>query len=374
MEKIKVCHLTSVHPALDTRIFYKEAKSLAKAGYDITLIAQHDKDETIDGIKIIALPKPKNRFERFFKLDYLAYKKALFQKANIYHFHDPELLPWMTLLKKKTKAKIIYDIHEDYPEELLYRDWIPKIFQNRLGKALLEKGEKFFAKFFDSLILTTELAAEKFKEFKDKVTIIYNFPILELFQKKCSKEKKYDVIIAGAISKNRLLTILKIGNYLKKLNPNFKWCIIGAPIDLINLGKIKAESLNLKKNFEFIPRIPHHQVIEYLFQSKIGFIHLPPEKRFERMLPIKLFEYMGCGLPVVSSELPLIHKFTDPYRCIIQLPSGDISGFAKAINHLLSHPEKAKEIGERGKKAVFENYNWAKEEIKLISLYKNLLL
>jgi glycosyltransferase involved in cell wall biosynthesis len=272
-------------------------------------------------------------------------------------------------LKLFLRTKVIYDIHEDYPEEFLCREWIPKIFQNRLGKKLLEMGERFFAKFFNHLIFTTQLAAEKFKNFKEKITVIHNFPLLELYPGN-SKEKKYDVIIVGDISKNRLLTILEIGKRLKELKSNFKWCIIGTPLDLINLGKAKVQKLNLKENFEFISRIPHHQTAQYLIQSKIGFIHLPPEKRFERMLPTKLFEYMVCGLPVVSSELPLIHKFTDSYQCVIQLPPNDISGFAEAINYLLSHPEKSKEMGERGKKGVIEKYNWSKEEIKLINLYE----
>jgi hypothetical protein len=92
LKKYKICVLTSAHPALDTRIFYKEARSLVKAGYDVTLIAQHPRNETIEGIKIIALPKPKNRFFRIFATAWKAFWLAKKQKADIYHFHDPELI------------------------------------------------------------------------------------------------------------------------------------------------------------------------------------------------------------------------------------------------------------------------------------------
>ena len=84
----KICILTSVHHPFDTRIFHKEAKSLVKAGYDVTLVAQHDKDETVDGIRIVSLPKPKNRLERMTITVCLAYRKALKIDADIYHFHD----------------------------------------------------------------------------------------------------------------------------------------------------------------------------------------------------------------------------------------------------------------------------------------------
>ena len=104
----KVCILTTVHQLFDTRIFHKEAKTLVQAGYNVTLIAQHRKNEIVDEVRIIALPKPKNRFFRIFFLTWKAYKIALKQKADIYHFHDPELLPWMVKLKRKTIILLMY--------------------------------------------------------------------------------------------------------------------------------------------------------------------------------------------------------------------------------------------------------------------------
>ncbi len=115
--KNKVCILTSVHPPFDVRIFHKEAKSLVKAGYDVTLIAQHDKEEIVDGVKIINLQKPRNRIERMTKTVSELYQKALRVDADIYHFHDPELIPVGKALKKRGKA-IIYDVHEDYYESI----------------------------------------------------------------------------------------------------------------------------------------------------------------------------------------------------------------------------------------------------------------
>ncbi len=61
--KKKVCILTTAHPIYDIRIFHKQAKTLFSAGYDVSLIVQHDKFENIDGINIIPLPRPRNRFQ-----------------------------------------------------------------------------------------------------------------------------------------------------------------------------------------------------------------------------------------------------------------------------------------------------------------------
>ena len=110
----KVCILTSVHTPFDTRIFHKQAKSLLKAGYDVTLIAQHDRDELVGGIRIIALPKPKNRLRRMLGT-WRVCKLAFKQKAEIYHLHDPELLQ-IGLLSKILGKKVIYDVYEEYPK------------------------------------------------------------------------------------------------------------------------------------------------------------------------------------------------------------------------------------------------------------------
>ena len=136
--KIKVCHITTVHTPFDIRIFQKECKTLAREGYDVILIAQNKKNEIVDQVKIVALPKEKNRIHRMFILTLKTFWYALRQKADLYHFHDPELLPIGVLLKLFTGKKIIYDVHEDYVKQMLCKPYIPRIA--RKSVALLIKG------------------------------------------------------------------------------------------------------------------------------------------------------------------------------------------------------------------------------------------
>src|SRR6516164_7076964 len=95
----RVVHLTSVHPPFDVRIFQKECKSIVRAGYDVTLIASHDRDETRDGIRLKAIPKQSGRFSRMTRGVWSAYREAVRQNADLYHFHDPELIPAGLLLQ-----------------------------------------------------------------------------------------------------------------------------------------------------------------------------------------------------------------------------------------------------------------------------------
>ena len=172
---IKVCILTSVHPPFDMRIFHKEAKSLVKAGYDVTLIAQHDNEEIVDGIRIVPLPKPKNRIERMTRTVWVVYKKALKINADIYHFHDPELIPAGLLLKHHGK-RVIYDVHEDVPRQNLSKPYIPIIFRKPIS-ALIEAIETFSARRFDGVVTATPYINKRFSELGANAVNVNNYPL-----------------------------------------------------------------------------------------------------------------------------------------------------------------------------------------------------
>jgi hypothetical protein len=102
--KIKICHLTSAHKWNDVRIFIKQCSSLAIAGFDTNLIAVNCESKQVNGVNIIGVNAlVTNRYIRMFRASKLVYKKAIEVDADIYHFHDPELLQYALRLKRKVK-------------------------------------------------------------------------------------------------------------------------------------------------------------------------------------------------------------------------------------------------------------------------------
>ena len=180
LQNKKINILTSVHPPFDDRIFHKEAKTLVKAGYDVTLIAQHNREEVVDGVRIVPLPKPRHRFERMTGIVRKLFRLALKEKADVYHFHDPELIPIGLILSLFGK-KVIYDVHEDVPKQILTKDWIRNYIVRKIVSFFFKGFEDFSCTFFNGIVAATPDIAKKFPS--KKTITLRNFPILELIDK-----------------------------------------------------------------------------------------------------------------------------------------------------------------------------------------------
>lgn len=372
---VRVCILTTVHQPFDTRIFHKEAKTLVKAGYDVTLIAQHSKNEMVDGVKIIALPKPKNRFFRIFFLTRRAYEHALKQKADIYHFHDPELLPWMVKLKRKIGAKVIYDVHEDYPNDILSKLWIPRFSRATIAN-YFNQYEKKQAKGLSFVIVAWPKIKEKFKKAGvDNVKIINNYPILDYFGQIANKididpeQKEIKLIYVGGLTSIRgIKEIIKSLGFIK--NKKAK---------LIIVGKFQEERLKEKlktmtewQKVIFKGWLSQKEAYKEMQSANIGLICFLPAPNHMYSIPNKLFEYMAAGIPVVASDFYLLRKVVEGNDCGICVNPQNPKEIAKAINYLIEHPEEAKKMGENGRDVVLNKYNWQCESKRLLDIYKNL--
>jgi len=247
---IKVCILTTVHSPFDIRIFHKEAKTLAKADYDITLIAQHNKNETVDGVKIIALSKPKNRFRRIFGLTWQTLFLALRQRADVYHFHDSEFIIVGIVLRLLGK-KVIYDVHEDVPKQILNKDWVGNMYVRKFAAFIMNIVEQIGALLFNRIVVATPDIARKFP--KNKTIILRNFPILQLIDNtiptNCKKNKPV-IIYAGGLTKIRgIKEIVQAMEY------------IGDRAELWLLGK--WESKKFKKECENLAGWKYTEYIGY---------------------------------------------------------------------------------------------------------------
>lgn len=378
---MRVCHITTVHNVYDTRIFYKECLSLKNNGFEIYFIAPYDKKESLNGVNIIPLKKYKNRLERIIFSNFLAFVEALKIKAQIYHFHDPEFIPWAYLLKIISKSRVIYDVHEDYYSAILLKYWIPNFLRKLIGK-IFDKIEKFFSKKFDAIIIAEEFYNEKFEKINKMVVKILNYPIIYNSNNIMNlniKRDNFNIIYSGTISEERGIWNILLGfNLLIKKNKKVKLFLVGKFSNQKLLNEVENYIIdnNLNDNVIIIGgnNFVKREIIDnYYYYMDLGLVLLHNNPNYDRTMPTKFFEYMQFGLPVLASDFPLWREFFNKYKCGLTVNPEKPEEVSDKILYLIENQNERKKMGEIGKKLVFEYFNWNKEEKKLISLYKELL-
>lgn len=366
----KICHLTSVHPPFDTRIFYKECRTLAQAGYDVVLVVPHDRDEVVDGVRIRAVSKPENRRERMTKTVLQVYKTVVAENADIYHFHDPELIPVGIVLKLKGK-KVIYDVHEDVPKDILTKDYIPMLLRRPIatGAAIVEH---MAAKYLDAIIPATPTISQRFP--MGKSVFVQNFPMLnELVTANAMpySNRSNDIVYVGGIAAIRGIRemVEAIGLLPEALEARL--CLAGtfSPAELYN----EVCTMPGWKRVKFLGWQTREQVAALLGKARVGLVLLHPTLCYYDALPVKLFEYMSAGIPVVASDFPVWRKIVEETGCGLLVNPLDPIAIADAIQWLLEHPIEAERMGHLGSEAVNSKFNWHFESKKLLSLYSRLL-
>lgn len=363
----KICHFTTAHKTASVRIFHKELKALRKGGYDVSFIVQNDQNETMDGIQIIALPKAKSRIHRMLWLTLKALSLALGQKAHIYHFHDPELIP-IGLILKLLKKKVIYDAHEDVPRQILSKAYAAKYLRVKLSW-IVEKIENYAARRFDIVIAATPFIRNRFLRLGYRSVDINNFPNPYEFYlpDKMWAEKEHAVCYVGGISHIR--GIYEMVEAIGQTN-----------VRLLLAGRFSSSSESHRAtdmagwaHVEELGQLNRDEVRQTLSKSMAGLVLYHPVPNHFDAQPIKMFEYMCAGLPVIASNFPLWKGIIEDNYCGICVDPLNVVAIADAIQWIADHPEEAKRMGKNGQKTIAERYSWATEEKKLISLYAELL-
>jgi glycosyltransferase involved in cell wall biosynthesis len=366
---ISVAHLTSVHTRYDTRIFLKECRSLAMAGYEVTLVVADGKgDEVKDKVIIKDLGKPVGRLSRFLSTTREIFLKAVELDSDIYHIHDPELIPVGIRLKRIGK-KVIFDAHEDLPKQILSKPYLSKPTKAILSFTL-HYYEIWAGRKFDAVIAATPFIRDKFLSINPRTLDVNNFPILgELNCDEKNYQKKQHVCYVGGISAAR--GIVEMVAAVGLTNTRVRLQLGGGFAEPKLYSEVKrSKGWSHVDELGYLNRPAVKQVMS---QSIAGLVTLHPVENYLDALPVKMFEYMSAGIPVIASDFPVWREIVVGNDCGFCVDPMDPKAIADAIDYLVMHPEAARRMGHNGKVAVQQRYNWQNEEEKLLALYEELL-
>lgn len=368
-----VCMLTSVHPAVDARIFFREARSLVRKGFDVTVIGVHDKDEVCQDVRIVSHRKFESRLLRILG-SWKIFFWALRQRCDLFHFHDPELMPVGLLLKLLRKGYVVYDMHED-SNAILYKSYLPRKLRPVFSGAI-----RFFeiisARYLDGVITPTRLLTEKFMPYARRIVTLYNFPPNDFYKSvlKAGNRRKFrreSIIHLGVLRPSRLEFLLRVAKKIEDQIGPQPWNFVGLDKEMMELARRLIEGLGLN-SIQINGKVPHQEVPGLLGRGRIGVnYHKLGEKHTNVAVPVKIFEYLACGLRVVSTPLPLVKELFQDIK-FVSLAQDNVDDFSAKLLELLKENGE-EEDRERIQKVAAERFCWAVEEKKLYRLYMEVL-
>ncbi|AOG12836.1 MULTISPECIES: glycosyltransferase family 4 protein [unclassified Agrobacterium] len=365
---MRVAHMTSAHSRDDVRVFLKECRSLAGAGHDVTLIvADGLGDDVCSQVAIRDAGASSGRANRMLGAPRRVYRLAVEADADVYHLHDPELLPLCPLLKRRGK-RVIFDAHEDVPKQILGKHYLPRMLRGSIAGSFAI-FERFICRYTDGIIAATPTIREKFQAFHSHVEDVNNFPLVgELDPPKQHKLSGTGVCYIGSIAGIR--GIREVVRALELSRSDAHLLLAGGFAETDTEAEVRAAAGWCK--VEYLGILGREGVKEVLAGSVAGLVTLYPTANYLDSLPIKMFEYMAAGIPVIASNFPLWREIVDGNHCGVCVDPKDPAAIAAAIDDFVLDPVRASAMGDNGRRAVLGRYNWDREESKLLAFYGRL--
>jgi glycosyltransferase involved in cell wall biosynthesis len=379
---MKVAIVTTRHGAQDDRIYYKQALSLAKR-MDVTMIAPDDGDK-LDwppAVTYRPIPRRRSALGRLWSL-VEAVRGVRREKPDFCHVHDLDLALAIPFIRLLTKAKIVYDSHEVFTREDLILNGRLSATVGKWVARLVEMAENGLVRASHHVVTAVDPVGRAFRGVRVPLSTVFNYPPLSVFETKPERVEmaaeqyrgRLPIVYQGTMSRDRgLFHMLEAVALVRRKEPRILLRLIG-----MRNGELKAEvkqrvsELTLGDNVEIAGWLRHDEIAVAMKTSLIGLVPLQPNEKYNRTLPIKLLEYMACGLPVVAARLPLMEKYVNDCQGGLLYDSTRPEELARCVLELLANPQGRRQMGGNGLRAVRERWNWDKMEEMLFGIYESL--
>lgn len=370
-----VCHISTVHPHTDVRVFYRECCSLVEDGYEVNLVIPCGSSCIKDGVKLHAIPRFKNRLLRMLFMPWVAMFAALKTKSSIYHYHDPELIFMGFVLRWIFGKKVVFDIHEFVVRQIAGKPYLPPFTRKPISICY-----GFLERIFttgQALIIANE---HTFTAYSQKSYLVQNYPVLkDEIVAAASTEKQTDqvphLIYVGGVSKVRGAELsVDLAAKLAERGHDFTMQLIGPYSDEFGREmKLKIEKLNLQSKVFFSGHMDWVEAMELTSKATIGMCLLLPIPNYTTCLATKIIEYMMCGTPVLCSKFDHWRPYVEGEKTGMMADPENLEEVVEVCEKMLSDPDALKTMRKNGIEAAHAKYNWESEFNELLKCYEVLL-
>ena len=357
--------VSTVHRPDDARIFWKQALTLAAAGYSVTAIfwtadASASSDIEIEGVHRRILWKGRGKPGLRQKLSVLLRTLRLCLQSDCESFliHDPELIP-VGMALVSAGRKVIYDAHEDLPTQILHKDYLTP-WQKSIARGIAIGLVRSANRWLSGQLCATSTVQQRFQRHS---CVVRNFPLLREFTVPANGSRTAQIVYVGGLTSSRGITeLIEAVNRLHS-SPRL---ILAGPWESESY-RAQCEQADSLGRVTYAGILNRDGIAKLLAESDVGVAVLHPLPAYVDALPVKLFEYMAAGLPVVVSDFPLWRGIVGSASCGVLVEPGDVNALRVALDYLLESPEIRRRMGVNGRWAVEHRYTWETESTRFLS-------
>ncbi len=368
MKKVRVLHVSTAHQSQDPRIVFKQCQTLA-GQYAVFCALPHADPTIAPGIHFIRLPYFRRVIWRVLLTCPLIVLRCLWLRPQIIHLYVPEFIPFAYIFQL-FGAKVIYEVQEN-----LHKKMHLKAVNNGF---LLEKAFRWFDRLAQRhfyLIFTEHGYLDTYTQLAKPHSVIYNYPLLAFLEPFRTPYRPNPVqpsfFYIGWLSFERAFDTLVTSLFrLTATHPNFIVHLFGrrtfADADLAKLPHFTQ----VRKHLRFYGYTDQRIAFPYADGATAGLALLKPVGDYPDSYTTKLFEYMALGLPVITSDFTLYRDVVERHGCGLCVSANDPTQITDALAYLIDHSDEASAMGQRGRRAVEQFYNWTSEAQKLLRFYE----
>ena len=373
---MKIAIASTGHPSLDERIFWKFALSISSSGYETAILCSTENIDNKKG-KILIKGFKDNSLSRKEKLNKLFHLISEFNPDLIFCSEASAIIPAYKYKKSvNNKCKIISDITEWYPENVAFKY---RFFKKYSYYIILYLFNIYATNLADILILAENNKLKRYNLIspsKDKIIIGY-YPVLDKFKYSAPifDGKTFYLNFSGKLSEERgFFRFIEVVNRIAEKHKNILFTIVlsGKNLDPEEIVEIKKLFRGINISLEIIHYSGYDKISEGLKKVHVCFDLRELNFVFDS-IPIKFFEYLACGKPVIYSKINAISETFEDINFGFLVDPNNIDEIVSKIEMYIYNKELLIQHSKNGRAIIENGKNWETESEKLIKLIMNLI-